>query len=187
MSEIIINNVRLSFPSLFEPSAFTEGDTQKYRANFILDEVQHKKEIAQIQKIQEELSSRWGDKQPRKLHNCLQHFDDLATQRPEYEGSYVLKANNKRRPVVIDADRSPLVEEDGKLTRGGDYVNAKVRFYAWDNNKSFWGQLCSLEVVQYAKEGEPLGGGNSDPMAGFDDVSNETAQDVAEEAEEFLA
>jgi hypothetical protein len=41
--------------------------------------------------------------------------------------------------------------------------------------------------VQFAKEGEPLGGGNSDPMSGFDDISNETAQDVAEEAEEFLA
>lgn len=187
MTEIIIKNVRLSFPSLFKPSAFTEGDPLKYRANFILDEVQHKKEIAQIQKIQQELSSRWGDKQPRKLFNSLQHFDDLETQRPEYEGSYVLKSNNKRRPAVVDADKTPLVEEDVKLTRGGDYVNAKVRFYAWDNNKSFWGQMCSLEVVQFAKEGEPLGGGNSDPMSGFDDVSNETAQDVAEEAEEFLA
>lgn len=187
MTEIIIKNVRLSFPSLFQPSAFQEGDTEKYRANFILDEVQHKKEIALIKKIQQELSSRWGDKQPRNLYCSLQHFDDLQTQRPEYEGSYVLKANNKRRPNVVDKDLTPLVEEDGKLTRGGDYVNAKVRFYAWDNNKSFWGQMCSLETVQYAKEGEPLGGGNSDPMAGFDDVSNETAQDVAEEAEEFLA
>lgn len=186
MTEIIIKNVRLSFPSLFEPSAFQEGDTEKYRANFILDEVQHIKEIALIKKIQQELSSRWGEKQPRNLYCSLQHFDELPTQRAEYEDSYVLKANNKRRPNVVDADLSPLVAEDGKLLVGGDYVNAKVRFYAWDNGKSFFGQMCSLEAVQYAKAGEPLGGGG-DPMAGFADISSETAADVEEEAEEFLA
>jgi hypothetical protein len=43
-----------------------------------------------------------------------------------------------------------------------------------------------LEAVQFAREGERFGGGGN-ALEGFDDISSETAADVVEEAEEFLA
>ena len=61
---------------------------------------------------------------------------------------------------IIDKDLSALVEEDGR-PQGGDYVNAKVRFYAWSSGAAFSGVLCSLEAVQFAREGERFGGGGT--------------------------
>jgi hypothetical protein len=86
---------------------------------------------------------------------------------------------------IIDKDLTALVEEDER-PYAGCYVNAKIRFYAWSNGASFSGVLCSLEAVQFAKDGDSFGsGGNA--LDGFDAIQSETAEDVAEEAEEFLA
>lgn len=185
MSQMMIEGARLSFPSLFKKSAFGENEP-KFSAVFMLDKKQHAKVIKQLLDLDDELATaKWGEKLPRKLFHALQDGDEL--DRPEYEGHYILKANNFSRPLVVDRDMSPLVEEDGR-PMGGDYVNGRVRLYAWSKERQFDGVLCELQVVQFAKEGERFGdSAGAITLDGFNDLSEETAEDVEEEAEEFLA
>ncbi len=184
MSTVKIENARLSFPSLFTPSAFEGSDNLKYSGTFSLDKYADADQIKNRRKIVSDWAKeKWGEKQPKKLFLSLQDGDE--TDRAEYETKYIVKANNRKRVPIIDKDLSALVEEDGR-PQGGDYVNAKVRFYAWSSGAAFSGVLCSLEAVQFAREGERFGGGGN-ALEGFNDISNETAADVEEEAEEFLA
>ena len=185
MSQMMIEGARLSFPALWTPSAFP-GNEAKYSAVFMLDKKQHASVIEQLLKLDDELATaKWADKLPKKLFHALQDGDEL--DRPEYEGHYILKANNRKRPLVVDRDMSQLVEEDGR-PMGGDYVNGRVRLYAWSKERQFDGILCELQVVQFAKEGERFGdSAGSNNLDGFKDLSKETAEDLEEEAEEFLA
>jgi hypothetical protein len=183
MNELVIKNARLSFPSLFKPSAFDAGAQPKYSATLILDKKEDAAAIATLRQLVSALATEQWSKLPKKVFYSLQDGDTL--DRAEYEGKYIVKANNKKRVPIIDKDLTALVEEDER-PYAGCYVNCKVRFYAWSNGTSFNGVLCSLEAVQFAKDGDSFGGGGN-ALDGFDAIHSETAEDVAEEAEEFLA
>ena len=183
MNELVIKNARLSFPSLFKPSAFDAGAQPKYSATLILDKKEDAAAIATLRQLVSALANEQWSKLPKKVFYSLQDGDTL--DRAEYEGKYIVKANNKKRVPIIDKDLTALVEEDER-PYAGCYVNAKVRFYAWSNGTSFNGVLCSLEAVQFAKDGETFGGGGN-ALDGFDAIDSESAADVEEEAEEFLA
>jgi hypothetical protein len=183
MNELVIKNARLSFPSLFKPSAFDAGAQPKYSATLILDKKEDAAAIATLRQLVSALATEQWNKLPKKVFYSLQDGDTL--DRAEYEGKYIIKATNRKRVPIIDKDLTALVEEDER-PYAGCYVNAKIRFYAWSNGASFSGVLCSLEAVQFAKDGDSFGsGGNA--LDGFDAIQSETAEDVAEEAEEFLA
>ncbi|MBP82223.1 MAG: hypothetical protein CMO61_00060 [Verrucomicrobiales bacterium] len=184
MSTFKIENARLSFPSLWQSSAFGDSTNLKYSATFIVDKEQQAELITAMKKAGKELAKeKWGEKLPKKLWSALQDGDE--SDRAEYETSMIVKANNKKRVPVVDKDLSALVEEDGR-PQAGDYVNAKVRFYAYSDGTAFNGILCSLEAVQFVREGERFGGGGN-ALEGFDDISSEAAEDVFEEAEDLLA
>jgi len=182
MDELVLKNARLSFPSLWRPSSYDSNAQQKYSATLILDKKEDADVIASLRQLVSALAKEKWPQLPKKMYWSLQDGD--TTDRAEYEGKYIVKANNRKRVPVIDKDLTALVEEDER-PYAGCYVNAKVRFYAWSNS-SFSGVLCSLEAVQFAKPGESFGaGGNA--LDGFSAIDSETAEDVAEEAEEFLA
>lgn len=185
MNDLVIKNARLSFPSLWAPSAYDSNAVKKYSAILLLDKKDDAAAIATLQQLTKALAKeKWPQAQlPKKFHWCLQDGDEA--DRAEYEGKILVKANNKKRVPIIDKDLSLLVEEDGR-PYAGCYVNAKVRFYAWANGTSFNGVLCSLEAIQFAKDGDSFsGGGNA--LDGFSAIDGETAADVEAEAEEFLA
>jgi len=182
MSEIMIQNARLSFPALYVPSAYP-GSEPKYNAVFMLHKETHAAVIKELAELDKKLAdAKYGKTIPKKLFHSLQDGD--KEDREEYENHYILKAKNKRRPIIVDRDKSPLVEEDGR-PMGGDYVNGRVRLYAW-NNDTFHGILCELQVVQFVKEGERFGAGSSgDGLDYFTDISQESAADAQEEVEEL--
>ncbi len=153
MSKINIKNARLSFPSLFQTSMFGDDDTGKYEATFILDKKEHADTIAQIEKqIQ-------AHKKDLKAANmgadkiCLKDGDEL--DRPEFEGKMTIKASTKKRPLVIDRDKTPIVEDDNKIY-GGCYVNAILSL--WGQNNKFGKRVnAQLDGVQFNQDGEPFG------------------------------
>lgn len=152
MSKIKMQNVRLSFPSLFQTSQFGGEDTGKYEATFILDKVEHaetiKKIEASIASLSKELKSKLA---ADKI--CLKDGDEL--DRPEYEGKMTIKASTKRRPLVVGRDKSPLTDGDNVIY-GGCYVNGIVSLWAQNNN---FGKRVNaqLDGVQFNKDGEPFG------------------------------
>ena len=75
----------------------------------------------------------------------------------------------KLRPLVVDADKSPLVAEDGK-PYSGCYVNASVELWPQDNN---YGKRvnATLMGVQFFRDGESFSGGGVASEDDFDDVT----------------
>lgn len=153
MSKIKLKNVRLSFPSLFHMAEFGGESTGKYEATAVLDKVEHADLIESIdsqikQMMKNDLKSKLS---AEKL--CFKDGDDLG--RPEFEGKMTLKASTKKRPVVIDRDKSPLAEEDNK-PYAGCYVNMIVSLWAQDNK---YGKRINaqLDGVQFYADGEPFG------------------------------
>lgn len=155
MSKIKMQAVRLSFPSLFNTAKFGGEDTGKYEATFVLDKVEHAETIASIKaQIDKLMKEELKGKIPSdKL--CLKDGDDMG--RPEFEGKMTIKASTKKRPLVINRDKSPITESDNVIY-AGCYVNAIVSLWAQNNN---YGKRINaqLDGVQFCRDGEPFGDG----------------------------
>jgi hypothetical protein len=151
---MMLRNVRLSFPNLFQTATFGGEDTGKYDASFLLDKAEHKEEIAAIKEnIELIVKNKFKGKNPGTNRLCLKDGDE--TDREEQRGCYILKASTKRRPLVLNRDKSSITEDDNVIY-AGCYVNAIVTLWAQDNA---YGKRINghLEGVQFCGHGEPFG------------------------------
>jgi hypothetical protein len=158
-----LKNVRLSFPSIFKRSEFN-GEKGKFEATFLINKEQQKdliKEIeAKIALIQKDNKAKVS---PDKI--CFKDGDFVDYD--GYEGHMSIKAGANRRPTVIDRDKTPLVEDDGK-PYAGCYVNAVLELWYQDNS---YGKRvnCNLLGIQFSKDGDSFGAGDTDVTDDFDD------------------
>ena len=158
-----LKNVRLSFPSIFKRSEFN-GQEGKFEATFLINKEQQKdliKEIeAKIALIQKDNKTKVS---PDKI--CFKDGDFVDYD--GYEGHMSIKAGANRRPTVIDRDKTPLVEDDGK-PYAGCYVNAVLELWYQDNS---YGKRvnCNLLGIQFSKDGDSFGAGDTDVTDDFDD------------------
>lgn len=164
--KIKIPSARLSFPSLFNMASFGGESTGKFEATFILDKKDHAKQIEEIEaaiaKLQKELKVKLASD---KL--CLKDGDEM--ERPEYQGKMTIKASTKKRPMVINRDKTPITEDDN-VVYAGCYVNAIITL--WAQNNSYGKRVnAQLDGVQFVRDGEPFGDGgiSVDQFDGFDD------------------
>lgn len=151
--QITLLNVRGSFMDIFRAKAVNDGEP-RFSANFLLDKV---KDAKQIKKVEDAIDALLKEKNKGKKlpvdKVCLRDGDEKDYD--GYEGQMFISAANKKRPTVVDRDKSPLAEEDGK-PEAGDYINAVIRLW-WQDNKFGKRVNASLEVVQYVKEGVRFG------------------------------
>lgn len=176
---IHLNNVRLSFPQIFTPKAFETGQTAKYQATFLFDPATPegkkimealKKEIAKV------AQDKWKDKAPKNVQYlgekcCVKDGDDKEYD--GYAGMHFIATSNKVKPTVVDRDRTPLVESDGK-PYAGCYVNATVSLWAQDNQ--FGKRVnANLRAIQFVGEGEAFGAQAPDAEEEFEVVGGEDA------------
>lgn len=153
MSKIQLKAVRLSFPSLFQQATFSGESTGKYEATFVLDKKEHAKEIQLIQtQIDALMKETFKGKIPSDKI-CLKDGDEAG--RDEFSGKMTIKASTKKRPLVIDRDKTPITEDDNKVY-AGCYVNAIVSLWAQANS---YGKRINaqLDGVQFCRDGEPFG------------------------------
>lgn len=167
MSRITVNNVRLSFPSLFKKSVF-DGVETKYEATFLIpkDSATHKEVSKAIDAFIEE---KFAGKTPKGL-KITAYKDGDEKEYDGYEGMMALKAGSAKRPLIVDADKTPLVEDDNK-PYAGCYVNAILGFWYSDHPKGGKQILGNLVAVQFARNGEAFDNGASVSVDDFEDVS----------------
>lgn len=165
--QIVITG-RISFAQIFTAKAVNDGEP-RFSANVLLDK---EKDAKQIAKIKAAIDATMKEAKIKKLPAekvCLRDGDDKDYD--GYEGCMFLSAANKKRPTVVDRDKSPLVAEDDKPV-SGDYVNMVVRLWAQDNK--FGKRVnASLEVVQFVKEGERFGAPKVDIDEALPDLPDE--------------
>ncbi len=161
--KIQLKNVRLSFPSLFQKASFN-GVEGKYEATFLIPKSDTKTKTAIDEAINKAIAEA-NIKVPSDKR-CLQNGDDK-----DYDGyadHWTFKAANSRRPVVIDRDKAPLIEEDGR-PYAGCFVNAIVE--VWIQNNTYGKRVnANLHGVQFLKDGDSFGAGGSDATDDFDDL-----------------
>lgn len=166
-NKIKIENVRLSFPSLFKKAQYN-GQETKFEATFLLCKDEHADLIKKIDAIIDEEAKEAKIKRPSSDRVCLRDGDEFDYD--GYENTYALKASSNRRPTVVDKDKTPLAEEDGVLY-SGCYVNAIVDFWVM-NNKYGKRVNCNLLGVQFAKDGDSFGAGATDVTDEFEDLDD---------------
>ena len=117
MSVITLKNVRLSFPQIWTPKAYMEGQTPKFSANLLLDKEGDKEQIVTIKKeIKKAATTTWMGDIPKSLIVCL--HDGVEKAYDGYENVMFLSCASRQRPTIIDRDRTQLVEEDDKPYAG---------------------------------------------------------------------
>jgi Protein of unknown function (DUF2815). len=175
--KVKLQNVRLSFPDLFEAKQFEGQGPFNYRASFLFTpDSQAKKDIdAAIKAVAAE---KWGKKADALLEGILPNsqkcclVDGNTKEYDGYEGMFALSASRnqeKGRPLIIDRDKTPLGQADGK-PYAGCYVNATVEIWAQDNNYGK-GIRANLLAVQFARDGDAFAGGSVGSEEDFDDLS----------------
>lgn len=169
---IMLRNVRLAFPSLFEPNAFGDGEPA-YQATFIIDG--DDPQVAAVNRaIDAVAKDKWGAKADVTLKTlrssgkvALKNGDDKA-QYDGFEGNYFIAPRSRTRPTVVDGQRQPLTERDGRIY-AGCYVNASLEIWAQDN--AYGKRInATLRGVQFVRDGEPFGGGRPAAADEFDEL-----------------
>lgn len=185
---ILIENGRLSFDDLYEPTASVEGGRLKYRCNIIIDPTTDtgKRNIKKIENLIRQVELEKFKKSPATYktddRKCFVDGDSCVNQKTNevydgYAGMAILKTANDKRPSVVDRDLTPLTAEDNK-TYAGCYCNFFIRIYAVSGaDKGGNGLFASLETVQFVKDGEPFGGAPVDPKSVFKNLEKDGDSD----------
>lgn len=180
--KVSLKNVRLAFPTLFEAKTVNGEGKPAFSASFLLDpaDPQVKTVEAAIEAVARE---KWGAKadavlkQMRAQDKTALHDGDLKSNYDGFPGMLYVSSRSNTRPLIIDADKTPLAEQDGK-PYAGCYVNANVELWAQDNN---YGKRVNAQLrgVQFFKDGDAFAGGGAASEEEFDDVTEgATADDL---------
>jgi hypothetical protein len=180
--KVKLSKVRLSFPDLFKAVEFKTGDGKpRYNATFLV-EPGSANDTALKAAIEAAAAETYGTKAKANLKsfsgqtNKYCYLDGDTKDYDGYAGMTYLACHSKVRPLVIDRDKSPLTEQDGK-PYAGCYVNATVEIYAQAGENP--GIRASFTGVQFHSDGEAFGGGAPASTDDFDDLGDSSDDDLA--------
>ena len=196
MPDIVIKNVRLSFPTLGLPKEFKQGDGKpRWSSTFLVEpgsDADKQIREAIIEAAKEEWPKDWEKKlkaiEGQKNQYC--YLDGDTKSFDGYAGMWALSSHRAAKtknganppPLVVDKDPKVSLRDDktGELIGGkpyaGCYVNAKVSFYAQSGENP--GMRCSFSVVQFVKDGDAFS--SSTPTADdLEDLSVADEVDIA--------
>ena len=166
---------RASFPNVFMPKAFAEGQDAKYSIVMLFDkgvDISELKKIAKAAAVE-----KWGDKIPKNLRTPFRDGDTEKEGIDGYENTIFISASSKMQPGIVDHKTNPILDQ-GEFY-GGCYARATLTAFAYDvaGNK---GVSFGLQNVQKLNDGEPFSG----RMKAEDDFSPiETEESTAEDTE----
>jgi hypothetical protein len=174
--KLSLTNVRLAFPTLFEARTVNGEGKPAFSASFLIDpaDPQVKMLNAAIEKV---AADKWGPKAEgilktmRGTDKVALHDGDLKSNYDGFPGNLYISSRNAARPTILDKDKTPLVEADGK-PYAGCYVNALIELWPQDNN---YGKRinASLRGVQFLRDGEAFAGGGAASDDEFSTVDEE--------------
>lgn len=174
--KVSIKKVRGAFLNLFEAkSVGGEGEPRFSGAFPVVPNSENAKALnAAMEAVAKE---KWKDKASAILKELRSKgrvgfkHEALSKDGEVYDGfedMHSLNASNKTRPLVLDADKSPLTQADGR-PYSGCYVNLSLEAWAQDNQ---YGKRVNftLKGVQFAGDGDAFGGGAPASPDDFDEV-----------------
>lgn len=184
-NQMIIKNARLAFPELWTPVEFEPGDGRpRYSATLLI--AKDDPQVATITALglkmfQDEFKAKEGGVHYEAVKSsdgkyCLSDGDKKVFD--GFAGNMSLSAHRSAEsgaPMVVDRNKEKLKATDGK-PYAGCYVNAKVSFWVQDN-KFGKGFRCTLETIQFVKDGDAFSGAAPATAEGLDEIEDE-AEDL---------
>ena len=192
--KVKLKNVRLSFASkLWTPSAFQDGDNNRYGCNFIVEKGSENDKAIRAA-INTVATEAWGAKANAQLKALAPDVGKFFYQNGDlkeyegYEGMWYVSANRAEKdgpPAVVGRKGSAdvVTEADG-IIYSGCHVNAVIE--VWCQSKKYTGIRATLNGVQFVKDGESFGGTSRASADDFDAL-DETTDDDFGDADEFGA
>ncbi len=180
---VMLKDVRLAFPDLFEPKQFQSKGDFSYGCQLLI-----KPGTENFNLVEEAIKSvalaKWGKKAEGYLEEirpdkkaCCWIDGKRRSEYDGYAGHWSLTAkrkDNKGAPLIINRSKQIISRDKGEIY-GGCFVNAKVDIYASEN--SGLGIRCELHTVQYFRKGEAFGSGGTPTDDEFDDLSDNGEDD----------
>ena len=174
--KLMLKNVRIAFPALFQAKTVNGEGAPAFSAAFIF-EPGHPAEKMLRDAYEAVGKEKWGAKWPtvkkamEGAGKLLVQDGDVKADYDGYPGNLFVNARSKTRPLVIDEQRNPLTESDGR-PYAGCYVNASIELWPQDNQ---YGKRinASLRGVQFFADGEAFAGGGAASEDEFDEVDTD--------------
>lgn len=201
-----IENVRGAFLNILRPQKREENGVVKlsYNGTFLWPkgiELTGKTSDGKMLNVAEEAvrvaTEQWGDKAVEWIKSGFIKNPFLDGDGPQgmskktgeqhkgFAGHKFLRAsaNAERQPQAFDNK----VGADGKLVKvtdparlySGAFYHIVVNLYAWEHQQNGKGLSFGLNMIQFAKDGEKLGGGGSSPDSFFEGVVDKGAAQAA--------
>lgn len=179
IGRIMLKNVRLAFPSLFEATRVGTDDNSKPRFSASLLLPQDHPQVKEIeQKMRAVAKEKWKDK-AEAIYKGLEKSDKLALHdgdtKSQYDGFAGMlfvsaAAQEGSRPTVIDTNKAPLTQKDGK-PYAGCYVNVSLDLWAQDNG---FGKRINAQLrgVQFLRDGDAFAAGRPADSDEFEEVTD---------------
>jgi hypothetical protein len=175
--QVVLKSVRGAFLNLWEPKQYNGTGEAACNGNFIIEKGNDAALKVMTDAIKQVAQEKWGAKAGDML-KALKAKGDLClhdgAEKAEYagfDGNFFVSARNKARPIVVDRDRSPLTQADGR-PYSGCYLNVSIDVWAQDNG---YGKRINAKLlaVQFVKDGEAFGGGAVGSADQFDDLGDD--------------
>ena len=172
---IMLRDVRLAFPSIFQASTPKGGGEPAFGASFLMPK--NHPQIAELNKVIDAVAKeKWGAKADAVLKamraadkTCLHNGDNKA-EYDGFEGNLFISSRSKIRPTAYDQQRNDVSEADGVIY-SGCYVDASLELWAQDNQ---FGKRINAQLrgVQKRRDGDAFASGARPAAADeFDEIA----------------
>lgn len=178
---ILVREVRLSYPHLFKPWAKTEVNPEtgapsvkKFSGTFIMPIAEHKATIQSLNKfISESALEQFKKKLPSERYFVR---DGRQSGKDEYDNAFTIHTSQtaERPPKVVDRNPKKIITEESNRVYAGCWVN--VLFRPWFQNNKSGGQRinANLLLVQFVKDDDAFSdSATPDADDAFDDISGD--------------
>jgi len=152
-ARFITPKARASYPHLFTPKAFEDGDP-KYQLTAMVKKDEIGDAFVKLLKEKQEraLVALYGKKFPANIDRYgVTDGDD--SQDPEMHGHWLGKSSSRNKPACVDMDKNEIL--DKAQIYGGCYVRANICAKAY-GTPSKGGVSLELVAVQMVGDGEPF-------------------------------
>lgn len=147
---------RVSFPSVFEPTAMEQGKEPKFQITLIFDkndpEVQ--KLIAEMKVAAgEAVKKKWPNGAPSNLRNPFRDGNEKFQEKgwKEFENKIFVKfsASRDRPPQIVDGGKRVITQASGQFYPGC-WARVSYTCYAYDasGNKGVAFGLCNIQKIR---------------------------------------
>lgn len=188
-TKVVTGKVRLSYASVFVPTAIDGGD-EKYSTAILIPKSDKEtlcKIKAAVDAALEQGKAKWGGKVPANVKKPLRDGDEEKPDDENYAGMYFLNASSKNKPGIAkpigkDAEGKTKFQEITDTTEvySGCYAKVSLNFYPFDA-KGNRGVAAGLNNIVKVQDGDFLGGRSNvkDDFADtdFEDDDNESFLD----------